>query len=125
MADGRNESGNTKKGTSGGNGGAPGTFQDAHDLDLESDLETESWSGHNGIKDDEERDMKVDNDFVVRAKKLNSIQQEDDMAPMVLPIDPKVARLAMKRREERSQSRKKSAEVMGELLIISFDKKRI
>lgn len=108
-----------KKGGSGGNGGAPGHFEDAHDLDLDSDLDSVDSKG--GIKesdDDDEDDKKKKllrraPGTLARAKNLNEIKSEDEMAPMVLPQDPKVARLASKRRVERSDRRKKSAALMG------------
>lgn len=70
----------------------PGQYADAHDLD--SDLDDPVESGD-------------EKEFIVRAKDLNTIGRENEMAPLSLPSDPKVVRLAESRRKERKEAKRK------------------
>lgn len=79
-----------RAGGGGGGGGGAGQFDDAvRDPDA-SDLEDGS-----------------DGDTAARvwARELNDIGDEDEMAPMTLPRDPKVVRSGIERRKERVEAR--------------------
>lgn len=76
-----------------GGGGSRGQWDDAGDDDPDaSDLD----------EDDE------DGDYKIRARELNDIGDEDEMAPLVLPRDPKVVRSATQRRQARAEARIKA-----------------
>ncbi|KAL8287698.1 hypothetical protein RQP46_003556 [Phenoliferia psychrophenolica] len=77
-------------GASGSGGGRGGQWDDSPMDPDASDLDEE---------DDE------DVGFKIRARELNDIGDEDEMAPLVLPRDPKVVRSATERKKERAEIR--------------------
>ena len=96
---------NRVNGASGGGGGGsssgPGTSNGArgqfdHALD-DPDL-----------SESEEEEDEDDDTYRVRARNLNDIGREEDMAPLVLPRDPKIVELAKERKRERTLARQKS-----------------
>lgn len=93
-------------GGGGGGGGSGGRGQwDDSPMDPDaSDLEEE---------DDE------DQGFKIRARELNDIGDEDEMAPLVLPRDPKVVRSATERKKERAEARIKNESESFSLDIVS------
>lgn len=78
-----------RNGGTGGGGGGGGQFADAGDDPDASDFEDED---DNGV-------------MRIRARDLNDIGDEDEMAPLVLPRDPKVVRGAKERRKLRNEER--------------------
>lgn len=79
-------------GSGGGGGrGAPGQFANA--------------SREKDIDDSDYEDGDEDEDGVIRAKELDDIGDEDEMAPITLPKDPKVLRMAAERKRERMERR--------------------
>lgn len=79
-------------------GGSSGQFADAGALDDPdvSDLEQDS---------DDEAAASEATGFKVWAKELDEIGDEDEMAPITLPKDPKVLRNALERRRRRKEQR--------------------
>ena len=57
---------------------------------------------------DLEEEDDEDQGFKIRARELNDIGDEDEMAPLVLPRDPKVVRSATERKKERAEARIKN-----------------